>query len=291
MQVIKLLAGPLIGAVIGYFTNYIAVKMLFHPRHELRVLGRRVPLTPGAIPRGKRRLAAAIGAVVQNQLLTREALETQLLSPAVEELVADTVVRNLDREIRAMIPLEEAEYREKQELLCTRASQEIVSSIRKSDLLDTILQEMEKQVLSWASGPILRQFINEKTIQPYRDTAWAQLDYLLKSRGETAITPLLVQESDKLLAHSGMELLAHTGTDENRFRESVKEIYRDLIRENAASMFQSLHIAQLVQDKIDSMSVEELEKLVFIMMKKELNTIVSLGALIGFVLGLLNIFL
>ncbi|MBR1898390.1 MAG: hypothetical protein IJ825_05865 [Oscillospiraceae bacterium] len=39
------------------------------------------------------------------------------------------------------------------------------------------------------------------------------------------------------------------------------------------------------------MSVEEVEGLVFAMMKKELNTIVSLGALIGFVLGLLNLFL
>ena len=31
MSVIEILAGPVIGAVIGYFTNYIAVKMLFRP--------------------------------------------------------------------------------------------------------------------------------------------------------------------------------------------------------------------------------------------------------------------
>ena len=44
-------------------------------------------------------------------------------------------------------------------------------------------------------------------------------------------------------------------------------------------------------DKINAMSVEELEKLALTMMKKELNLIVSLGGLIGFVLGLANLLL
>ena len=29
--ILKYLAGPVIGAIIGYFTNYLAVKMLFRP--------------------------------------------------------------------------------------------------------------------------------------------------------------------------------------------------------------------------------------------------------------------
>ena len=31
-MLLEKLAGPLIGAVIGYCTNYIAVKMLFYPK-------------------------------------------------------------------------------------------------------------------------------------------------------------------------------------------------------------------------------------------------------------------
>ena len=31
-MILEKLAGPLIGAVIGYCTNYIAVKMLFYPK-------------------------------------------------------------------------------------------------------------------------------------------------------------------------------------------------------------------------------------------------------------------
>ena len=70
----KLITTPLIGAVIGYATNRVAVKMLFRPRKEICVFGRRLPFTPGVIPRGKARLARAIGRAVEEQLLTAEVL-------------------------------------------------------------------------------------------------------------------------------------------------------------------------------------------------------------------------
>ena len=47
--------------------------------------------------------------------------------------------------------------------------------------------------------------------------------------------------------------------------------------------------ALLIEDKINAMSIDELEKLVQDVMKKELNAIINLGALIGFILGLLNL--
>ena len=36
-------------AAIGYGTNYIAIKMLFRPRKEIRIGSCRVPFTPGVI--------------------------------------------------------------------------------------------------------------------------------------------------------------------------------------------------------------------------------------------------
>ena len=61
MSVIEILAGPVIGGVIGYFTNYIAVKMLFRPLKPVKIGGRTLPFTPGIIPKGKPRLAKALG--------------------------------------------------------------------------------------------------------------------------------------------------------------------------------------------------------------------------------------
>jgi uncharacterized membrane protein YheB (UPF0754 family) len=69
---------PLIGAVIGYVTNAIAIRMLFRPLTEIRVLGVRLPLTPGIIPKQRAQLAESIGQMVSRELLTEEAVRRQL---------------------------------------------------------------------------------------------------------------------------------------------------------------------------------------------------------------------
>ena len=72
--ILKYLAGPVIGAIIGYFTNYLAVKMLFRPRRPKSLFGKQLPFTPGAIPKGKDRLAKAAGQIVAENLVTEEDL-------------------------------------------------------------------------------------------------------------------------------------------------------------------------------------------------------------------------
>lgn len=84
-EILKLLSGPIIGAVIGYFTNMIAVKMLFYPQKEIRLFGRRLPFTPGVIPKGRARLAASVGTVIEKHLLTREDITRHLLSEQAEK--------------------------------------------------------------------------------------------------------------------------------------------------------------------------------------------------------------
>ena len=68
---LTIIAGPLIGAVIGYFTNYLAVKMLFRPRREIKIGSKTLPFTPGVIPKGKPRLARVIGRTVADTLVRR----------------------------------------------------------------------------------------------------------------------------------------------------------------------------------------------------------------------------
>ena len=87
----KLLAAPVIGAIIGYCTNWLAVKMLFRPREEKYIFGLKVPFTPGVIPKGKKRLAAAVSKVVNEQLLTKEAVEKRLLAPEMIHMIKSSV--------------------------------------------------------------------------------------------------------------------------------------------------------------------------------------------------------
>jgi uncharacterized membrane protein YheB (UPF0754 family) len=79
------LVPPLLGAVIGFITNVVAIKMLFRPLRAIRIFGIRLPFTPGILPRQRQKLADSIGAMVQRELLTPEILKARLRSPALRE--------------------------------------------------------------------------------------------------------------------------------------------------------------------------------------------------------------
>ncbi|MEH2412065.1 DUF445 domain-containing protein [Nostoc sp.] len=66
---------PVLGGIIGYFTNDIAIKMLFRPYRAIYIAGRRVPFTPGLIPRNQERLAKNISDTIMKSLLTPEELQ------------------------------------------------------------------------------------------------------------------------------------------------------------------------------------------------------------------------
>jgi uncharacterized membrane protein YheB (UPF0754 family) len=70
-----LLVPPIVGGVIGYFTNDLAIKMLFRPYRPLYVGGRRLPFTPGLIPSNQERLAKRISDTIMGSLLTPEELQ------------------------------------------------------------------------------------------------------------------------------------------------------------------------------------------------------------------------
>jgi uncharacterized membrane protein YheB (UPF0754 family) len=66
---------PILGGFIGYFTNEIAIKMLFRPYRPIYILGRRVPFTPGLIPANQDRLAKNISNTIMGSLLTPDELQ------------------------------------------------------------------------------------------------------------------------------------------------------------------------------------------------------------------------
>ena len=70
-----LLAPPVVGGVIGYFTNDLAIKMLFRPYRPYYLFNRRLPLTPGLIPSNQGRLAQRVADTIMGSLLTPEELE------------------------------------------------------------------------------------------------------------------------------------------------------------------------------------------------------------------------
>ncbi|HEY9646372.1 MAG TPA: DUF445 family protein, partial [Chroococcidiopsis sp.] len=70
-----LITPPITGGIIGYFTNDIAIKMLFRPYRAYYIGNWRVPFTPGLIPSNQERLAQRIANAIMGSLLTPEELQ------------------------------------------------------------------------------------------------------------------------------------------------------------------------------------------------------------------------
>ncbi len=70
---------PIVGALIGYCTNWLAIKMVFRPHEEKRIFGLKVPFTPGLIAVERDRITEQIGFVVTNHLLTDDDLKDKIL--------------------------------------------------------------------------------------------------------------------------------------------------------------------------------------------------------------------
>ncbi|PRX26925.1 uncharacterized membrane protein YheB (UPF0754 family) [Orenia metallireducens] len=59
---------------VGYFTNVLALRMIFRPYSEKKLLGQRVPFTPGVVAKNKPRFADSMGKFVDEQLLNGESI-------------------------------------------------------------------------------------------------------------------------------------------------------------------------------------------------------------------------
>ncbi|MBM6617780.1 DUF445 domain-containing protein [Bacillus suaedaesalsae] len=64
-----------IGAIIGGVTNHLAIKMLFRPHQAKYIMGKRVPFTPGLIPKRRDELAVQMGKLVVEHLVTAEGIK------------------------------------------------------------------------------------------------------------------------------------------------------------------------------------------------------------------------
>lgn len=139
---------PLAGAFIGYFTNAVAIWMLFRPRREVRFGGIRLPLTPGLIPKEKPRLAEAVGEAVARELLTSQELVELLRRSPLKRTLVEAVDDMVEEKLAPLRVPEAARFEAKLFL-----GKHVVRQV------DRVLQEYGPRA---AEGMDVRQLVREK---------------------------------------------------------------------------------------------------------------------------------
>lgn len=100
--------GALIGAVIGYITNWLAIKMLFRPREAKYIFGMKLPFTPGLIPKEKSRIANKVGETVGTHLLNSDSLSKALKDDKIKAKFNDVAKEKINQVINSNSTLEES---------------------------------------------------------------------------------------------------------------------------------------------------------------------------------------
>jgi uncharacterized membrane protein YheB (UPF0754 family) len=95
-----LLLIPVISAFIGWFTNWIAIKMLFHPREPKKILG----ITfHGIFPKRQQQFAEKLGKLVSQELLSFSDIESKITNPENLEKIMPVVETHIDQFLRVKL--------------------------------------------------------------------------------------------------------------------------------------------------------------------------------------------
>ena len=94
---------PLISAFIGWFTNWIAIKMLFHPRQPKKILG---VTFQGIFPKRQKQFALKLGKLVSHELLSFSEIEQKISNPDNVQKIMPILETHIDVFLREKLTLQ-----------------------------------------------------------------------------------------------------------------------------------------------------------------------------------------
>lgn len=188
---------PIISAFIGWVTNWVAIKMLFHPRQPKKILG---VTFHGIFPKRQQQFAEKLGKLVSAEFLSFEDIEQKISNP---------------ENLKKVMPMIETH-------------------------VDDFLRNRLKDEM-----PVISMFIGDKTI-----------DNLKKL-----------------------------------FMQEIEILFPQVMKQYAANLKSELDLEQIVIQKVSKFSSDKLEEVLYQIMSKEFRFVEIIGAVIGFIIGLIQIFI
>lgn len=285
---------PVFSAGIGYVTNYIAVKMLFRPLKPVKIGNFKVPFTPGVIPKEKNRLAQGIGEIVGQRLVTKEGIEQMLLSDDIEtalkKKIQDILLTNntcIQDVLLANMPEEKVDMLK--ENITSNISEHVKESLLNSNIGDLLAQEIVKSIKEHLSGGFLAMMLNDSLLNSIAEQIAKGLTAYLESHAEELLKPYIASEYDSVMKLTLQDANDLFLKNDIPVTDIIYKGYVHVIKNNLSAILSMLNITQIAKQQIEAMDVLELEEMILSVMKKELNAVVNLGALIGLALGIINV--
>ncbi|MBR5638628.1 MAG: DUF445 family protein [Muribaculaceae bacterium] len=301
-MILQYLSGPALGAVIGYITNDIAIRMLFRPHTAKYICGVHVPFTPGIIPKEKGRIASAIGGAISENLMNKEVLEKTLLSDemidkvniAIDEFFYTQLNNNETVEQFAAHYLTCDEIAAMRESTCDEIAKLITAKMRDKAIGTTIAHAATQHVIDKTRNSVAGKIRAEKLIQaialPIETKLASHINEVLHDQAPSMATRIVYSEADKLLAMPMRQLFEGHEQQLEQAKSSIVSVYRTVITDHLPRILEGINISKIVENRINEMDMNEAEEIILTVMKKELRAIVWLGALLGSIMGTIMMF-
>ena len=292
--------GPGVGAVIGYITNDIAIRMLFKPHQAKYIFGMRVPFTPGIIPKEKSRIATAIGKAVSENLMNREVLEKSLLSDemmvkignAIDEFVTTQSQNNETIEQFALHYLPQEDIDAMRNNVSNGIINAVTEKLQDRNLGTSIARLATEHVLAKTrnslAGRLGAEPIVKAVAKPLEQLLAKNINEILQNNSQEMVESLVRQESNRLMGMTMSSLTSGHDDQVEQVKSGVMNAYKTVITEHLPRILEDINICSIIEERINAMDMDEAEAIILDVMKKELKAIVWLGALLGAVMGTVN---
>ena len=295
---IKTVVAPLIGGVIGYITNDLAIRMLFRPRRALYIGRFHVPFTPGLIPSQQGRLAQSIGEVVGNQLLNEQTLRQTLLS--------EQTVNTLREKVRKALGKLSEDRRTVRELVHKHSVREKINMSAdelQKKLTNAVCEKLVEARLGYAivssviwnkmdgitQNKLFTMIVDDHAQESIKEKLAEKLDELIAENAPDTVSTMIGKVRQDFLDMRLCDIYAKYRSREDMLIDRMTDLYVSLLGDNLGRLLKAINIEQIVINKINSLDPADLETVIFDIAKKELRAIVYLGALLGFIMGFINL--
>ena len=290
---ISLLFSILMGALIGYGTNALAVEMLFRP-YAPKYIGKwKLPFTPGLIPKEQGRIADSLGELIEKELFAPEVVSKALDTPEakasigawLDQLFATAAAsEKTPRELLVEVFGEE-EYIQKREDLSALLCAFFVKKATQAKLGESFARQ-----LSHRTDAILPFLPSGSLEDMYVNTLGKLMDRELQKSLPDMVRDYGYREAGAFLGTPLRVTLKRYEQELPKLKDGLMGLVHAAILGAVPQLLSSGEIKRLVVNRIGSLDPKELNRLLKGLMKKELAAIEWLGALLGGILGAVTYF-
>lgn len=302
-EYLQFLVPPVLGGVIGYITNDLAIKMLFRPHKPKFLFGWQLPFTPGLIPKEKSRIAVSIAGAVSENLMNKEVLAKHLSSDEMIAKITDSIDGFFATQKENKESLREflAHYLGDDEIdsaiknLSDTASAQVSDKLGDTKLANEISEQVVEHIKEKGLGDLVPAMFAGPIMSLIGDGVKVYLakniNEMLRDKGPAMVKDFIGVAITDFSAMPVQSLLNGKDAQIESFKRSLIFSYKKLIDEHLPQILGKIDISKIISERINEMDTIEMENLILGLMKKELSHIVWIGAALGALIGCLNIFM